>query len=158
MSEFGYDRSQTEKLIRERLRRGEDLQDVLAGVEHLAENRARAFGRPVTQDDVNFFLSMWCWNKFKPDPAPAVEADLVRARRSLFAGASRDPRVLDDLTAFVHETSLTWEPDMLYDAQRRSVGEFLELRRSELLLLRLPPVVARPLLRAARTSRQTPVH
>jgi len=123
---MSYDRERVAAMVADNLESGEEADDVLAGVEFLARERARRFGRPLTDEDVDYFLKMFCWNPLKPDPPETVQAALVRSRRRAFRGAGRDSAVRDRLLGVVRDDAFTWRSQQLYEAQRRSVQDFLE--------------------------------
>jgi hypothetical protein len=54
--------------LQESLEPGEDMDDVLATVRHLADRRANALGRETEQADLEFTASILCWYPFKTPP------------------------------------------------------------------------------------------
>src|SRR5690242_4871258 len=117
-------------VVRESAAPGEDVDETVAGIEALAEERARRLGREPTPEDGTYFLSMFCWNPLKPDPPKRVQDDLRRIRSELFAPGS-DALAGRPLTAAVREDALAWTPEELYDAQQAGVDRFLTLGTGE---------------------------
>lgn len=87
---------------RVRVQPGEDIDDVLAGCRGIALRRASLFGRAPVIHDVTVALAVW---GFLLDEPPA---DLVAARRELFAGAAHPHHhaQIRDLADMIPETTL----------------------------------------------------
>jgi hypothetical protein len=112
-------------MVRQTARDDEDEDEILAGVQVLAEERARRLGRPVASEDVEYFLAMFCWNPLKPDPPEHVKGDLQFIRQSAFGPPLRDQSREEWLFSFVRDEAFTWTNSELYDAQREGVERFL---------------------------------
>jgi hypothetical protein len=98
----------------------ENVDEILAGVQELAEERARRLHREPTRDDVEYFLSMFCWNPLKPDPPEQVRIELKRIRQRAIRS-----RQWVDLRSYVSDEAFTWTREQLYNAQQRDVNLFL---------------------------------
>ncbi len=118
-------------MVRQTARAGEDEDEILSGVQALAEERARRLGRPVESEDVEYFLAMFCWNPLKPDPPEQVQADLRSVRKRAFGSPLADRPREGWLHSFVRDEAFTWTTSELYDAQRESVERFLQPEMEE---------------------------
>jgi hypothetical protein len=112
-------------MVRQTAQADENEEEILTGVQLLAEERARRLSRPSTSEDVEYFLSMFCWNPLKPDPPETVRAELQFLRQKAFGPPQTDQSRADWLSSFVRGEAFTWTRSELYDAQQDGVKRFL---------------------------------
>lgn len=110
--------------LQESLEPGEDMDDVLATVRHLADRRANALGRETEQADLEFTASILCWYPFKTPPPDDIERQTKKIRSELIPGAAQGRT--ERIDQVVPDRTLTADQKQLADWQQHGVHEFLD--------------------------------
>lgn len=117
--------------IEPELQDGESIDDVLAGIGHLAERRTDLLNRALVIDlDYEYLLRFWTWWPFKPRMPQPFEDQLRRIRNRVFQGAAGGD--FEELDNVVPNSSLLLDELGLRSLQQRGyIDDMLRVEGEE---------------------------